>query len=318
MLIANPHALTEPNAELRSKTAVFFRSLAAMGYVALNVGSHELAVGIKILRKNARSHRLTLLSANIVDSASDKPAFTETMIRRVGGLKIGLFGLVSQNPPGHARLFISKGLKVLAPVKAAREAVQHLRAEGCDLVIALSQLTRQEIGDVGEKVEGLNLILGSSGMELTPSLQRVGQSLYGDAYMKGKHVGQLLFRPGSTPGKWTGANLQQSMGAERAALAQQVQSINNQLQSASAPGSMPHLTDESRKHMQSRLASVRARMQRITMDMEGFGPPSADAGIIELSLPALGKDIADQAKVLRIVDAHKRKYPSKAPAGHNH
>lgn len=316
MLIANPHAVSEPSPELLSKTKCFFRSLAAMGYVAVNVGAHELAVGAGELHKAAKAHRLTLLSANIVHDATDKPAFVATKVHRAGGLKIGLFGLVSESPPSYGALFVSKGLRVVSPLKAARRAVASLRGQGCDLVIALSQLKRHEVDDLGEKVKGLDLILGSNSMELTQNLQRVGSTMFGDAYMKGKYLGELLLVPGSRAGAWTVANMRQTMSSERASLAQQVQAMQAELDTADQPGSPLKLTPESRKIMQARLARSRASLQRLTMDLEGAAPDTTGAGVIGLAMHPLGKDVADHAKVLGYVNAHKRKFPTKAAPGH--
>ena len=316
MLIANPHSVSEPTPELLSKTKAFFRSLAAMGYVAVNVGSHELAVGAGDLRKAARANGLKLLSANIVDDATSKPAFTATLVRTAGGLKIGMFGLVSESPPSYGPLFVSKGLRVISLLTAARRAVAALRGQGCDIVIALSQLKRHEVDDLGEKVKGLDLVLGSDAMELTQNLQRVGSCLFGDAYMKGKYLGELLLLPGSKPGAWTVANMRQTMDSERSSLAQQVQSMQAELDSAALPDSPLNLTEESRKIMQSRLARSRASLQRLTMELDSAAPDTTGAGVIALAMHPLGKDVADQAKVLAFVNAHKRKFPTPAGPGH--
>jgi len=312
MLIANPHMLVETKAEMASRARCFFRSLAAMGYVALNIGPHEMALGESALKKAARSQRITLLSANILKGDSSKPVFKGTMIRRVAGLKIGLFGLVTESPPNYGKFFVDKGLRVINPVKAARRAVAELRAKGVDLVVALSQLKRHEIEDLGDDVKGIDLVLGSSGMELTQSLQRLGGVLYGDTYTKGKYVAQLLIHPGKTGSGWQVENLQHSMASERATLAQQVQSMKAELDSASGPDSALQLTDASRKIMQSRLVRARARLQRLGMELEAGAVGREGAGSLALSMNPLGSDIVDHKKVLAYVNAHKKKFPGKA------
>jgi hypothetical protein len=311
-MIANPHLVGETEAELASRARCFLRSMRAMGYVALNLGPHELAVGEAALRKAAKVHRIALLSANIMREESGKPAFKTSLIRKVAGLKIGLFGLVTESPPNYGKLFVKRGLRVIEPVKAARRAVRELRRRGCDLVIALSQLKRHEIEDLGDQIKGLDIVLGSSGMELTQSLQRLGKVLYGDTYTKGKYIAQLLIDPGEPGRGWQVENLEQSMASERATLAQQVQSLKAELDSASGPDSPLQLTKESRKIMRARLVRARASLQRLGLELEGGAVKQEGAGQLALSMHPLGSDIADNAKVLAYVKAHKKKYPAKA------
>ncbi len=282
-----------------------------MGYVALNIGPHEMAMDRKALRKAAGAQRIALLSANILDDKTGKPAFSSHLVRKVGGLKIGFFGLVTESPPNYGKLFVERGLRVVAPVGAARKAVRALRDKGCDIVIALSQLKRHEIEDLGDKVKGLDVVLGSSNMELTQSLQRLGSLLYGDTYMKGKYVAQMLIHAGEKGRGWRVENLLRSMDSERAALAQQVQSMQTELAASEGPNADLKLTEQSRKIMQARLARARARLQRLGLELEGGVVGHEGAGTLALSMHPLGSEVSDHAKVLAFVNAHKKKFPAK-------
>ena len=116
-----------------------------MGYSLLNIGAHELTVGVGDLQKFGKAAKLSLLSANIRDAKTHEPVFQPSYIKQIGALRIGFVGLVSTNMPNAGKLVLEPGLEVQDPVLAAKDLVPKLRAQGCDMIVVLSQLHRADV-----------------------------------------------------------------------------------------------------------------------------------------------------------------------------
>ncbi len=310
-LVSNPRFHGDKPGQTRARATAFLKSFAAMGYIAVNVGAHELVLPPAELAKLAKRSRVQLISANLVGKDGKKPLFQPAVLRKVGGLKVGVFGLISANPDGYGPLVAKRQLKITDPVAAARAAVAVLRRNGADIVVCLSALRRTEVDLVAEKVRGVDVILGSTAMELSMQLSGTGKGYFADTYTKGKYVGELVLVPGDDTKAWVAADLKASLRQQEANLRQQVSNLQSQLKSASEPDSPIKLTPESRKVMQRELVRMRAKLQRVGLELEGDANVPAGAGKLRLSMSALDSKIDDEPRVLRAVDAYKKRFPSK-------
>ena len=285
-----------------------------MGYAALNVASHEMKIGPKTLKKLARKHKLPLLSASIVDKA-EKPVFQQTFVKQVGPLRMCFFGLISDTPDEYGPLFHEKGFEVLKPVIAAKRAMKQLASKRCDLVGILSHLRRDQVDLVTEKVKGIDLVLGSSNQGLSSSLERVGPAYFGDCFNKGKYIGELLISPGEDKTRFAVANLKATLVNERLSLSRRVRDTASQLEEAKKPDGAVKLTPESTQILQSQLAGLRAKLQRVTMELEGEKDGPGKASLMSLSMHPLASDTEDDKRVLKVVERYKKKWKVKGP-GH--
>ena len=110
----------------------------AIGYDAMAVGNHEFDFGVEHLRRARRTARFPWLAANVVkDNGAE--AFDGSMVRTVGGLKIGVVGLCTPAVPSFTDSSRWEGLRFLEPIESARRQVERLRdIENCDVVILLA------------------------------------------------------------------------------------------------------------------------------------------------------------------------------------
>jgi len=81
------------------------------------------------------------------------------------GIKIGIFGLVSENTPAfiYQDIDISKcdkSLRILREYESAKKTVQTLKEKGCDLIIMLSSIGYYRERFLARDVPGIDLILG--------------------------------------------------------------------------------------------------------------------------------------------------------------
>lgn len=118
---------TEPNPVVAAMNAI--------GYDAMAVGNHEFNFGLWTLWRLKEQAEFPILGANVVSSYHDYVRdFAPFVIRRVGGVRVAILGLVTPaipywDPPEHR-----VGYEFRDPVETARQWVPKLRRKA-DLVI---------------------------------------------------------------------------------------------------------------------------------------------------------------------------------------
>lgn len=182
-------AVNEPLVELTAATMV--EGLGRIGYDALNLGRADLLLPPALLRRLAAKARFPVLSANVADPAGALP-FTGRIVKRVGGVRVGVFGLSGDQPLGLPRL-PGRDLAVLDPTAGAREAVEHLRRTS-DLVVCLSQLGLEADARLAREVPGIDVILGGFSRQTTATPRIEGSTLILQAGAKGMHIGRLALQ----------------------------------------------------------------------------------------------------------------------------
>lgn len=149
--------------------AISFMNLA--GYDAMCVGNHEFDWGYDNLKKLIASADFPVLGANVLDKASGSPAFQERQVFTTAtGIKVGVFGLAtpetatSANPSGIQMLRFLGADELYA---CASSQVAALKAEGCDLIVAIGHLGVDESSantgcrsvDLVNRVSGIDLLI---------------------------------------------------------------------------------------------------------------------------------------------------------------
>lgn len=309
MFTANPQAPTERPGEAEARAEVFAQAMHQMGYEGMNVGLNDLALGLEPLRKVARSNKLPLLSANLYELRSGKPAFQRLLVKDTGLLKVGVFGLMTRAPSDIGKYVTDQGLEIRDPVASAKAVVAELKGQGCQLVVMMSQLSRQETELVMEKVPGIALALGSTGMELSMQLTAMGQGYFVDAFTKGKYIGEIAVAVGAKKDRYFAKHMRDSLTAERSDLAQQVQGLQSQLDAANRPGAPMPLSPEIRKIMERQMATTRARLQAATMKLEGEVTAPKDASTLDLTMASLGNEIPFDPEIDAKVKKLQEKFP---------
>ncbi|GAB4125394.1 MAG: metallophosphatase [Raineya sp.] len=147
---------------------VELKLMSQMSYDAATLGNHDFDNGIKGLEAMLPFAKFPYLVANYDFSgeAGLKNAFQPYKIFQKQDVKIGVFGLGIQLKG----LVLDKhfgATKYIDPVGVAKEMVQTLKAQKCDLIVCLSHLgykydNEPKISDVSlaQQVEGIDLIIG--------------------------------------------------------------------------------------------------------------------------------------------------------------
>jgi 5'-nucleotidase len=149
------------------KGEVEYKAMSLIGYDAGTIGNHEFDNGVASLAKAMTFANFDIVSTNYdVRGSALESKVKSHLVKEVGGLRIGLFGL-GISPTGLITPDNFKPLQYLDPVRSARDVTKLLREqEHCTLVLGMSHLgyyatpQRDEIGDsqVAAQVEGIDFI----------------------------------------------------------------------------------------------------------------------------------------------------------------
>lgn len=305
MFCAHPEAVDADGEQTRARAALYFESLASMGYKAVHVTTHELVIGVEPLRELGRRHRIPLLSASIVRRSDPARAvFAEAIVHDLGGIKVGFVGVLSAMPPGKAKWILHNELDILPVEEAARRGVAAARAAGAARVVVLSKLKRPEIDRMIEAVPGIDAILGSDTGDATAALEAVGPAVYADAYQKGKAIGVLKIFPGPADPRWRTEDARAGLSQQRLQLLAQLDTVQLSL---SREGTA--LDAAQRQALEQEAARLRARIGQVQQAIDEAATVPKGATVVRWELATLDAAFADDPGTKRRVEAYKAKHP---------
>ncbi|HEX8070104.1 MAG TPA: bifunctional UDP-sugar hydrolase/5'-nucleotidase [Pyrinomonadaceae bacterium] len=139
----------------------------AVGLDYAVLGNHEFDFGNDVLLQRMKESRFVWLGTNVQEGARPFAGLPPVVVRDVGGVRVGLFGLVTvdtkqTSSPGAA-------VRFLDPCQTARRAVAQLRRRGAQVVVALTHLTMGEDKRVA-RCAPIDVIIGGHEHELLQSL----------------------------------------------------------------------------------------------------------------------------------------------------
>ena len=142
---STPHSLAGKEREIFDpKIDLYIKSYNEMKYDGFTPGDTDLSLGVQELLKRSRQAQFPFLLANLIERQSKKPVFAPYRIKDSGGMKIGIFGLISNN--FHLRQSTGDREKyfLAEPVEIAEKIVSELKAKGCNIIICLAHMEENE------------------------------------------------------------------------------------------------------------------------------------------------------------------------------
>ncbi len=127
-----------------------------LGTDAVGAGEKELRFGYSFLKANIQRSGLPVVCANLFLRASGKPALTPYIIKKVGTVRVGIFGLMNDKVAyGPSQ----DSLKVEEPTAAARRVIAEMKKKGATVTVLLSQLGKVESEDLAATVPGIDVLV---------------------------------------------------------------------------------------------------------------------------------------------------------------
>ncbi len=139
------------------------------GYDAVALGNHEFDYGQNAVYGFVETAHFPILSANIIVDATGQQLFApRTTFTLTDGTKVGVFGVTTPETSTSCNPTFVKGLTFQqgdALYACAQEQVNHLRSEGCSLVVCLAHLGESETEapsraqDLVKNTVGIDLVI---------------------------------------------------------------------------------------------------------------------------------------------------------------
>ena len=135
---------------------------------AVGIGERDLRYGASFLRAQLKRNRLPVVCANLIEKRSRKPLFNPYLVKKIGGVEVGFFGLIGENVNlGPSR----DSLLVEEPAAVATRTIAEMRKKGVDVVVLLGQLGQLGNEDLVSKVDGVNAVVVGRDTPIMPKGQ---------------------------------------------------------------------------------------------------------------------------------------------------
>ncbi|WP_058484895.1 5'-nucleotidase C-terminal domain-containing protein [Defluviitalea phaphyphila] len=175
-----------------------------MNYDVMVAGNHEFDYGKERLKELEEMANFPILGANIkYEDGTD--FLTPYVIKEVGGIKVGIFGLTTPETTYKSHPDNTKGLKFNDIVETAKEMVEELE-EQTDVIIALAHLGIEGEDTsikLAQNVEGIDVIIDGHSHSVVENRVENG-TLIVQAGEKSNNLGvvQLAFKDGELVSKY--------------------------------------------------------------------------------------------------------------------
>lgn len=152
-----------------TKGAASVEVFNAIGYDAVEIGNHEWDAGPENLQKLVGQLKMPVLAANIYGADGKRvPWAVPHIIKEVGGVKFGIFGLLTSQMNKLEFPKYIDGYMFRREVDEAKDQVAALKNEGADVIIAVTHVGYLEEGrppfesdqTIAREVPGIDLIVG--------------------------------------------------------------------------------------------------------------------------------------------------------------
>ena len=195
-LLFSRDSVQNPNAKQIGslKADLYMKAYNLMGYDAFTPGELDLSFGVGDLIKMSQQANFPFLAANLINAKSNEPLFKPYVIKEILGMKIGIFGLISNRfslggPPEEKEKF-----RITDPLEAAKKTIGALKRK-CRVIIALAHMEADEQKMLADKVHGIHFIINGHLTHAQPDPELVNHTQIFIAGARGEFLGQVdLFR----------------------------------------------------------------------------------------------------------------------------
>lgn len=172
------------------KASVLMAAMRQCKYDALLPGEYDLEFGLEFLKKKALETGNKLICANLETGGGvSNAAFASSMVKNVGGVRVGITGVIDDKFPYASFPAIFKNIRVKNALKSAKRQVEALRKHA-DVVVCLAHLSVSDPEKFAKESGADVVILGHGGDGLN-QLEKYGNTLVVKGFYKGKLIGRL-------------------------------------------------------------------------------------------------------------------------------
>ena len=177
-----------------------FKGMNLLKFDAMAVGNHEFDNALSQLRVQEEWSDFIFLSANIYDKNTNQRMFAPYVVKTVGGIRVGILGLTTEETQFVANMKYIKDLEFRDPVLEAKKLIPELKQKS-DIIIALTHMGYYPEGPDPSHGKGdiilasenpeIAVIVGGHSHTLLPQPVKVRNTLLVQAYQYAKDLGEL-------------------------------------------------------------------------------------------------------------------------------
>jgi hypothetical protein len=202
-----------PEDDLHQDVAWFLMdAMKVMGTDAVGMSEKELRFGLSYLKAQLKRTQLPMVCANLYEKKTSKLLLAPYVLKQVGTVKVGIFGLMSNVVDlGSSR----DSLRVEEPSAAAKRMVAELRdKKGATVVVLLSQLGKVEGEDLVTAVDGIDAVILGHSVPLLQKGRLIKSTVACYGGEQGQYLGRTLLTLDSRRKMTTGENETFILGAD--------------------------------------------------------------------------------------------------------
>jgi 5'-nucleotidase/UDP-sugar diphosphatase len=132
-------------------------AMNAAGYTFGALGNHEFNDSLSTLKRLLRMFQYPVLCANAMEDTTGELLTQGSVVRNLGPLKIGIFGLVTRGAAGYPAA--REKVTISGEIEASRRMVKVLRPQA-DILIAISHSGEKVDGQIAAEVPEISVIIG--------------------------------------------------------------------------------------------------------------------------------------------------------------
>ncbi len=187
-----PLAAPQPAREMIDlKVDLFLEAYNRMGYNALVPGENDLALGVQYLLGKKEKAKFPFLLANLVDRKNGKPVFSSVIVKDLNGIRVGVFGLLSDDYLRNGPSEEKERFQLLPPIEAAHKVVQELKKKKCQVIIAVTHMGLEENRSLAQALPEIRFIVNGHTQEAKAEPIRLNQTDLLSAGSRGEFLGRL-------------------------------------------------------------------------------------------------------------------------------
>ena len=167
-----------------------------MGFDAMVAGNHDFNYGYEQLIALNNRANLPILAANVIDDNSQYPIIDSDKIVDLNGVKVGIFGLATDETKTKSAPANTEGLTFVNSEETAKAEVDKLKNQGADIIVCLSHLgvdkeSQTTSESIASKVDGIDVIIDGHSHTKLENGEFVGESLIAQTESYGHYIGEV-------------------------------------------------------------------------------------------------------------------------------
>ena len=158
-----------------------------VGYDFMVPGNHDFNYGYERLLELTKNlelkpgeNKMRVLSSNV--KKDGKSVFTPSYVKEINGVKVGFFGISSEETAYKTNPNNVKGLTFTSPIESANQEVKNLEAQGAEVIVGLSHVGTDTSSDpttydVINAVDGIDVVIDGHSHTKMPNGEKVKDTL---------------------------------------------------------------------------------------------------------------------------------------------